>query len=87
MTIKTQVIREESYDPYFKVCFSYETDEVKIDKGYAEIVRKPPKPEITYDIDTETKLAGVDRFKLELELLNSVVNYMFSSPNRRYTRL
>lgn len=77
MTFKGKIIKDKSYDPYFKVEFDYEDDDVIIEKGYAEIVRKAPRPEIIYDIATEDKLKLYDKTKLELELLNLVITYLF----------
>lgn len=84
MKIVTKIVKEESYDPYFKVCFSYEDKGVVIERGCAEIIRKAPRIEIKYDVDTEARLGEVDRYKLELELINSVVNHIFSSRTGRY---
>lgn len=77
MTFEGMIIKDKSYDPYFKVVFTYKNNEVSIEKGIAEIVRKAPKPEITYDIATEAKVELVDKTKLELELINLVIMYMF----------
>ena len=77
MIFNGKIIKDKSYDPYFEVEFTYKDDEVKIEKGYADIVRKAPRPKITYDITTEDKLRLFDKTKLELELLNLVITYLF----------
>ena len=76
-------VKEKSYDPYYKVEFTYECDEIRIEKGYAEIVRKQPKLEITYDTLTEEKLKAVDNTKLELELVNLVLSHFISGKNMK----
>ncbi|MCR4436457.1 MAG: hypothetical protein QHH06_11730 [Clostridiales bacterium] len=86
MTFEGKIIKEKSYDPYFEVEFTYEDDEVKIEKGRAEIVRKAPRSEITFDIATEDKFKSLDRTKLELELLNLVINYMFDKRSTKTLR-
>lgn len=68
-------IKEESYDPFYKVEFSYRNEDVKIDMGYAEIVRQQPKLKITYDPVTEEILKTVDCTKLEYELANLVLQH------------
>lgn len=83
MLFKGKIMKDKSYDPYFEVEFLYETNKVKIEKGYAIIVGKVPRPDITYDVTTEDKLKLIDQFKLELELLNLVINYLF---NKRYNK-
>lgn len=84
MHFRGKILSDKSYDPYFKVEFSYETDKVKIEKGYAEIVRTAPRPKITYDAATEEKMNLIDQSKLELELLNLVINYMFNKRGGKY---
>lgn len=37
MTFEGKIIKDKSYDPYFKVTFTYKNDEVNIEKRYAEI--------------------------------------------------
>ena len=53
MSFKGSILKEQSYDPYYKVEFTYDEDELTIEKGFAEIVRKQPKLEITYDENTQ----------------------------------
>lgn len=78
MVVQAEVLRETSFDPKFKVVFSVETDKVIIKRGYAEIIRKAPKPVITYDEGTSEKINLIDRNKLELELLNTVIHFLLS---------
>ena len=77
MAFKGTIVRDKSYDPYYTVEFSYITDEIMIDKGYAEVMRKAPRPSITYDPETQKKLQLFDRTKIELEILNLVMNFWF----------
>ncbi len=74
MSFSGNIIKSKSYDPYYKIEFSYACDNIRIDKGIADIVRKQPKLEITYDSLTEEKLAGLDNTRLELELMNLVLS-------------
>jgi hypothetical protein len=79
MVFDAEIIKSVTQDPYFKVVFSYETDNLKIDRGFAEIIRKAPIPLITYDKLSADILINEDKTKLNLELLNTVINYLFSS--------
>ncbi|MCX7923178.1 MAG: hypothetical protein N3B21_14395 [Clostridia bacterium] len=78
MFFRAEIIKGASFDPLFKIVFSYETDSVKIERGYAEVLRKAPRPLITYDSNTAEKLKLMDKAKLELELLNIVISYLMS---------
>ncbi|MCX7709938.1 MAG: hypothetical protein N2484_08805 [Clostridia bacterium] len=73
-----EVLRDVSFDPNFKIKFSYEDNNVCILKGFAEVTRKAPKPVIRFDADTEMLLRHTDRTKLELELLNIMISYIFA---------
>lgn len=75
MSFTGNILKQESYDPYYKAEFTYEEDGIVIKKGFAEIVRKYPKLEITYDEDTQRILGEYDCKKLELELANLVLGY------------
>lgn len=86
MGFSAEVIREESFDPHFKVRFSYTDGIVKIDKGYAQVIRKAPKIKIIYDEDTEAKIQEYDRTKLELEILNVIVNHLINAGDRYYNK-
>lgn len=78
MEIFAEVLKDISTDTYFKVKFTYTDKNMGISKGIAEITRQYPKPVIKYDIETEGKLVFVDRCKLELELMNTVMSYIFA---------
>jgi hypothetical protein len=78
MVFEAEIIKSVTQDPYFKVIFSYETDSLKIDRGFAEIIRKAPIPVITYDKLSADILTNEDKTKLDLELLNTVISYLFS---------
>jgi len=83
MDFNAEVIKEVSFDPYFKIKFSYEADGIIIKRGIAEVTRKAPKPVIVFDAETELRIKHVDRSKLELELLNTVINHIFSNGVKR----
>jgi len=75
MSFNGSILKEQSYDPYYKVEFTYDEDELTIEKGFAEIVRKQPKLEITYDENTQEILGEKGSRKLDLELANLVLGY------------
>ena len=83
MAFKAQIIKSESYDPYYKVVFFYQDNDLIIERGCAEITRKPPRPEIRFDPDTQERLKGKNTYKLELELLNTVMGFLFSTRNAK----
>jgi len=79
MLFYAEILKETSYDPYFKIKFSYENDMISINEGYAEVIRQAPKPIITYGRNTSEKLKAMDKSKLELEIMNKVIEYMLSN--------
>jgi len=83
MSFRAEIMKDVSYDPYYKVSFFYEDESIKIEKGYAEIVRKPPRPQISFDPFTEELLGEASKAKLELELLNIVMNHLFTTRNTK----
>jgi hypothetical protein len=78
MEFNAEIIKDLSLDPYFKLVFSYTGKSVIIKRGFAEIVRKSPKSVITFDRGSNEMLSKEDREKLELELLNKVIEYLLS---------
>ncbi len=78
MYFSAEIIKEKSLDPYFKLKFTYKTDRVDIEAGFADVLRKEPMSVITFDSETKEKLLSEDTSKLELELLHIVVKYLFS---------
>jgi len=83
MVFSGEVIKDASMDPYFKIEFRYESESAVIRKGYAEVVRKAPRPVVTFDAAIDSRLGNEDRAKLELELLNIVIDYILSNGVRR----
>lgn len=79
MEFKTEVVKELSMDPKFKVRFYYRTDRYTVEKGSAEVTREYPKSIIQYDSYTDEVLSDNDKAKLELEILNSVFDYLLSN--------
>lgn len=67
-------INKESYDPYYKIKFTYRDEKLNIETGCAEVIRQQPKLKITYDEKTQEKVKSADCTKLELELANMVLN-------------
>lgn len=63
----------KSFDPCYEIKFNYYCGKVTISRGYAKIVRKPPKLEITYDSVTTEKLTGVDTTEIEYEFTNLIL--------------
>ena len=86
MLFEAEVIRDVSYDPYYKILFSFEGSQTGIQRGTAEVVRKTPVPVITYDTATDEKLGAEDRLKLDYELMNVVVGYLLSKGTSRTYR-
>lgn len=78
MNFEAEIIKDISYDPYYKIRFSYEADGISIERGYAEVIRKAPSPTVTYGKQTEESLNDEAKIRLNLELLNVVIVYMLS---------
>jgi hypothetical protein len=83
MSFSGNVIKEKSYDPNYKVEFSYEDGDIKIELGIADIIRKQPRLVIDYDELTSAKLKAADKTKLELELTNLVLNYFIAGASAK----
>ncbi|MCX7746945.1 MAG: hypothetical protein N2645_08665 [Clostridia bacterium] len=86
MVFEGKVIKEESFDPFFKIEFSFITDSLSIKRGYATVKRQTPKPFITFDPKTEERLNDIDRERLEFELLNQVIDYILKNCANRSWR-
>ncbi len=79
MDIKVEILKDVSFDPVFKVKFSCKTQEKEIKNALAEVIRKPPKPQINFETNTIDQLDLTQKQKLEMEILNKVIEYLFSN--------
>lgn len=83
MKISASVIKEKSFDPVFQVRFSYEDEGVNIKGAIAEVQRRPPRVKVEYPEDIRPLLPKVNVKKLELEIMNKIVEFLLSAKVRK----
>ncbi|HHU90200.1 MAG TPA: hypothetical protein GXZ22_03965 [Clostridiaceae bacterium] len=77
--IRAEVIRNESFDPYFVVKVSYNDG---INKFFDEVVsveRKPPKVTVKYPESIKKIIDKIDVKKIEIEIMKAIVESLLSS--------
>lgn len=79
MTFSVSVIEEKSIDPNFKVRVSIYSSSFSVKNAEVDVLRLPPKVKINYPKVIEDSLPDVDRKKLDLEILNKVVEYIMEN--------
>jgi len=79
MTFSVSVIKEKSADPNFKVKVSIYSNSLYVKNAEIDVLRLPPKVSIRYPQEIEANLDGTDRKKLDLEILNKVVEYIMQT--------
>lgn len=82
MTFSVSVIKEKSADPNFKVKVSIYSGSFSVQNAEADVLRLPPKVSIRYPQEIESKLSETDRKKLDLEILNKVVEYLMQTAEK-----
>lgn len=73
MEIKAEVIKDESYDPYFLVKVSYNDGKTRFKDEIVSVTRKPPKVNFQYPESMKKVLDRVDIQKIELEIMRVIV--------------
>ena len=81
--VKVDVIREKSFDPTFSVNVSMETENTKIVNAFVSVVRRPPKVTFTYPDIILEKLGSDDFPKLELEIMNRVLQFIMTTSDKK----
>jgi hypothetical protein len=76
MTFSVSVIREKSTDPDFILSVSIYEGPVSVTNAEVEVLRVPPKVNIHYPEQIQSILPQIDQRKLELEILNTIVEYI-----------
>lgn len=87
MTLWVSVIKEKSYDPNFKVKVFYQDGETTLKDIEVDVLRTPPRVEIRYPEEVEALIDKIDRKKLELEILNKVVEHIMITVDKREINL
>jgi hypothetical protein len=82
MIFSVSVIKEKSADPNFTVKVSVYGDDFSIVNAQVDVVRLPPKVSIDYPEELQSRLELIDRKKLELEILNKVVEYIMQTADK-----
>lgn len=79
MTFSINLIRSKSMDPVFNLNVSVYDHNIKVKDAIVEVIRRPPKVIFNYPDELKNVLAPVDQKKLELEILNKIVEYMMET--------
>jgi|BioPla2DNA2_1021312.scaffolds.fasta_scaffold18989_2 hypothetical protein len=82
MTFSVSVIKEKSADPNFKVKVSIFSNSFSVRNAEVDVLRVPPKVSIRYPQEIESNLTEIDRKKLDLEILNKVVEYIMQTTEK-----
>ncbi|NLG87727.1 MAG: hypothetical protein GX494_00685 [Clostridiaceae bacterium] len=82
MTFSVSVIKEKSADPNFKVRVSIYGSSFCVKNAEVDVLRLPPRVRINYPSEIETKLSETDRKKLDLEILNKVVEHIMQTAEK-----
>lgn len=82
MRISVSVIKEKSFDPVFQVRVSYEDENVTFKNAVVAVHRRPPRVRIEYPEDVKPLLSKIDVRKLELEIMNKIVEFLLKSSTR-----
>lgn len=76
MTFSISVVKEKSTDPDFTLNVSLYDVSVSVTNTIVEVQRVPPKVNIRYPDEILDILPIIDQKKLELEILNKIVEYI-----------
>lgn len=79
MTFSIELIKEKSSDPFFYMNVSVYGQDIKVTNATVEVIRRPPKVSFFYPDELENVLPPVEQKKLELEMLNKVVEYLIET--------
>lgn len=86
MTFSIDVIKE-SLDPVFKLNVSVYGNNLKIKNARVEVLRRPPKVRITYPDELKNVLSATEQKKLELEMLNKIVEHIIKTSEKSDIRV
>ncbi|MBP7176716.1 MAG: hypothetical protein KBA53_10980 [Thermoclostridium sp.] len=79
MTFSINVVKEKSTDPDFTLNVSIYDGPVSVINAMVEVQRIPPKVNIRYPDEIVEILPVIDQKKLELEILNKIVEYIMQT--------
>lgn len=79
MTLSVGVIKEKSTDPNFTLNVSIYDSTVSVTNVQVEVQRISPKVSIRYPEEIQNVLPQIDQKKLELEILNKVVEHIMQT--------
>ncbi|ANX00340.1 hypothetical protein CSTERLE_01395 [Thermoclostridium stercorarium subsp. leptospartum DSM 9219] len=79
MTFSIEVIKEKCMDSVFWLNVSVYGHNIKVKDAKVEVIRRAPKVTFNYPDELKDVLAPTDQKKLELEMLNKIVEYMIET--------
>jgi len=86
MTFSIELIREKSMDPVFQLNVSIYDHNVSVKNARVEVIRRPPQVSFNYPDELKNVLSPVEQKKLELEMLNKIVEYLLESSDGKKVR-
>ncbi len=82
MTFSVNVVKEKSTDPEFILNVSIYDGPFTVTHAQVRVLRIPPKVDFIYSDELENILPFIDQKKLELEILNKVVEYIMQTTDK-----
>lgn len=82
MTFSVNVVKEKSTDPEFILNVSIYDGPFTVTHAPVKVLRLPPKVKFDYSEELENILPFIDQKKLELEILNKVVEYIMQTTDK-----
>lgn len=76
MRISVSIVREKSFDPDFTVRVSYKDENVSFKNAIVKVTRRPPRVTIDYPENIKSLLSKINVKKLELEIMNKIVEFL-----------
>lgn len=82
MTFSVSVNKDKSADPRFILMVSIYGASFKVVNAEVELLRVPPRVSIHYPDEIQRVLSHINQKKLELEMLNKVVEHIMQNSER-----
>ena len=85
MTFSVDLIKEKSVDPFVQLNVSVYGQNIKVTNAKVEVLRRPPKVSFTYPDELKNVLLPTEQKKLELEILNKIVEHIIETSDKDHT--
>lgn len=82
MTFSVSVVKEKSTDPDFTLSVSIYDGPFSVTHAQVKVLRLPPRVRFIYPEELQQILPFIDQKKLELEILNKIVEYIMQTTDK-----